>query len=216
MAAHVQECASRCRLSVQEEKTTSWIRLLLREHPALVLSGLYISASVVGMFYSWAFLRRFGINVFNYAAISDFLLASLKEPLTWGLVIIAVGLVVWDNSTSRRYEKKGKLKWLRWYGTPRYRFFNNFVAVYIVLSFLYLYADFRADRTWEGEGKVVAVAFEESGDAINALLLGTTGQFVFLYDAESTKVGIHPIENIHSISFLASQERDDNGDQAVD
>jgi hypothetical protein len=53
---------------------------VLREHPALLVSTFYLAASFVGMFYSRAFLRRFGINVFNYAQISDFLLASLKEP----------------------------------------------------------------------------------------------------------------------------------------
>ena len=57
-------------------------------------------ASFVGMFWSWAFLQSFGINVFNYSQISDFLLASLKEPFTWGLVVIAVLLVVSDNATS--------------------------------------------------------------------------------------------------------------------
>ncbi|MGI9225435.1 MAG: hypothetical protein ACR2QX_13205, partial [Woeseiaceae bacterium] len=66
------------------------------------MSGLYVAASIIGMFYSWAFLRRFGINVFNYAQISDFLLVSLKEPFTWGLVILAIVLVMLDNASSRR------------------------------------------------------------------------------------------------------------------
>jgi len=31
--------------------------------------------------------------------------------------------------------------------------------------------------------------------------LGTTGQFVFLFDEDAERVDIHPFENIHSISF---------------
>jgi len=166
-----------------------------------MVSAFYVAASVIGMFYSWAYLRRFGINVFNYAQISDFLLASLKEPFTWGLVILAVVLVLLDNASSRRVERKTTSKWLGWYGSPRYRFLNNFVAIYIVLSFIYIFAVLQARDTRDGDGKYVDVMFADSGAATTALLLGTTGQFVFLYDKDTERVDIHPFENIHSISF---------------
>jgi hypothetical protein len=182
------------------------VQKILKEHPALVVSAFYVAASVVGMFYSWAYLRWFGINVFNYAQISDFLLASLKEPFTWGLVFIAVVLVLLDNASSRRVERKIPAKWLAWYGSPKYRFMNNFVAILVVLLFLYSYAFAQARDTRDGNGKIVDVMFADSGAAISALLLGTTGQFVFLYDENTERVDIHPIENIHSISFKVPDE----------
>ena len=175
----------------------------LRQHPALLVSAFYVAASIIGMFFYWAYLRRFGINIFNYAQISDFLLVSLKEPLTWALVILAVALVLLDNASSRRVERKGVGKWLRWYGSPTYRFVNNFAAIFIVLSFIYLFANIQADDTREGEGKVVDVHFAERNDVTTATLLGTTGQFVFLFDADTERVDIHPIESVHSISFQA-------------
>jgi len=177
------------------------IQKIFKEHPALLVSALYVAASLIGMFYSWAYLGQFGINVFNYAQISDFLLASLKEPFTWGLVIIAVVLVLIDNASSRRVERKTTAKWLDWYGSPKYRFMNNFVAILVVLLFLYSYAFAQARDTRDGDGKFVDVMFADSGAATTALLLGTTGQFVFLYDEDTERVDIHPIENIHSISF---------------
>lgn len=184
-----------------------WIKTVLKEHPALLVSALYVASSVIGMFYSWAYLRRFGINVFNYAQISDFLLASLKEPFTWGLVTLGLLLVSIDNSMSRRVQRKSPSKWFGWYASPRYRFFNNFAAVIIVLLFIYTFATVQSRDTRDGNGKVVNVIFADNGAAISALLLGTTGQFVFLFDADSDHVDIHPIENIHSISFKAP-ERD--------
>ena len=186
------------------ESAAQWLRSALREHPALLVSALYVAASVIGMFYSWAYLRRFGINVFNYAQISDFLLASLKEPLTWALVVAALLLVLGDNTMSRRVERRDT-RWFRWYGSPRYRLINNFVALYIVLLFIYLFALFQAKETRAGEGKVVEVVFADTDMTATSLLLGTTGQFVFLFDAESNDVDIHPIENIHSISFTAPE-----------
>ena len=183
------------------------IRKVLRDHPALVVSGFYVAASIVGMFYSWAFLRQFGINVFNYAQISDFLVASLKEPLTWALVLIS-GVLVWlDNASSRRFgRRENRSKWVAWYGTPRYRFYNNFAVIALVAFYIYVFAWDQARDAREGDGKFVDVIFADSGAATEALLLGTTGQFVFLYDDGTERVDIHPIENIHSISFKVPRE----------
>jgi len=183
------------------ETSNSRLLAFFREHPALLVSAFYVAASVVGMFYSWAYLRRFGINVFNYAQISDFLLASLKEPSTWALVALAVVLVLIDNRSSRKVGRKNPRKWIAWYGSPRYRFVNNFAAVFMVLIFIFAFANRQANNTEAGEGKLVDVEFAENGDVKTAILLGTTGQFVFLYDAPAERVHIHPLESIHSISF---------------
>jgi uncharacterized membrane protein len=183
------------------------IKNLLKQHPALIVSALYLAASVIGMFYAWAFLRRFGINVFNYAQVSDFLIASLKEPFTWALVVLAVILVLLDNANSRRAGKKSLSKWWAWYGSPRYRMVNNFAAIYMVLLFIYSFATLQARETREGDGKIVDVMFAESGAVTTAILLGTTGQFVFLFDDRTERVDIHPIENIHSISFHAPRAK---------
>jgi len=185
------------------ETPNSRLASVFREHPALLVSAFYVAASVIGMFYSWAYLRRFGINVFNYAQLSDFLLASLKEPFTWALVILAVSLVLLDNKSSLRVERRGPGKWWAWYGSPRYRFINNFAAILMVLAFIFAYANRQAIDTLAGEGKLVDVTLGESDTVKTATLLGTTGQFVFLYDSMIERVDIHPIESIHSISFQA-------------
>ena len=176
---------------------------IFREHPALLVSAFYVAASVIGMFYAWSYLREFGINVFNYAQVGDFLLASLKEPFTWLLVVLAVLLVQLDNFWSRRVERKGPGRWFRWYASPRYRLVNNFVAIYIVLSFIYLWADYKADKTRAGEGKFVNVTYADGDAATSRMLIGTTGQFVFLYDNLTERVEVHPLESIDSITFPA-------------
>jgi len=177
---------------------------VIGEHPALLVSGLYVAASVVGMFWSWSYLRVFGINVFNYAQVTDFLIASLKEPFTWVLVVLAVLMVKADNAYSLRVEKRGKTRWFRWYGSPRYRFINNFGVVALIGTFIFIYATLEAEDTQEGGGRVVDVTFEPGGAATSATLLGTTGQFLFLYDPLTERVDIHPFENVHAISFQAN------------
>jgi hypothetical protein len=181
----------------------SRLLLIVREHPALLVSALYVAASVVGMFYSWAYLRNFGVNVFNYAQISDFLLASLKEPFTWALVAIAISIVMLDNAYSRRVEGRGTSKWFAWYGSSTYRFVNNFGAVVIVGIFIFAYANIQAADTRKGDGKIVETTLAEGGGVKSAMLLGTTGQFIFLYDATTKRVDIHPVEAIQVISFVS-------------
>ena len=174
---------------------------LIREHPALIVSGLYVLASFVGMFWSWAYLQHFGINVFHYAQISDFLLASLKEPFTWVLVVAGIAMVQVDNAYSRRVGRREQTRWFGWYGSTRYRMINNFGAIAIVGAFIFLYAKLEAEDTLDGEGDTVDVLFEQGGSATSATLLGTTGQFVFLYDPVGKRVDIHPFEGIHAISM---------------
>ncbi len=186
-----------------ESRPTSWIASLLREHPALLLTAVYVVASAIGMFYSWSYLRHFGINVFNYAQIGDFLLASLKEPFTWALVLLAVFLVSMDNAASRRAEQKVSSRWFRWYGSPRYRSINFLVAVLMILAFLFGYAQMKARQTFEGYGQVVQVTLADQSDARSAILLGTTSQFLFLFDASTRDVDIHPFESVESISYYA-------------
>jgi hypothetical protein len=186
-----------------DSRHQEWLQRIFREHPALLVSAFYVAASVIGMFYSWAYLSRFGINVFNYAQLGDFLLASLKEPSTWALVFLAAALVLIDNASSRRLEKRGLGKWLGWYGSPRYRFVNNFVAIAMILGFIFVYAHSQARDTKSGEAKLVDVTFAEGGEVKTSTLIGTTGQFIFLYDVNTARVDIHPIESIHSISFQA-------------
>ena len=187
-----------------EQQHTRWFTGLLTEHPALIASALYAFASVIGMFYSWAYLREFGINVFNYAQIGDFLLVSLKEPLTWVLVVAIVLIVSIDNWMSRRVQRKSRRRWLAWYGSPHYRSINYFVPLFLILSFIYTLAITEAKKTRTDGGKIVTVTYADRAATDDVTLLGTTGSFVFLFDTKYDQVSIHPYDSIHAISFESS------------
>ena len=201
MDENVPQRQSRGRLSV--DKHNSWLMEILRKHPALLISALYVIASTIGMLFSWDFLRRFDINVFHYAQIGDFLLASLKEPMTWALVAVAATLVAADNALSRIWQRQGRGNWTRWYGSQRYRVLNYVVAILMVVIFIDGYASYKARETYDGNGKVIEYQLTDSSTRRSATLLGTTGQFVFLFDATTQKVYVVPHESIRAISFPA-------------
>lgn len=174
---------------------------VLRKHPALLGSLVYITASAIGMFYSWDYLRRFGIDVFHFAQISDFLLGSLKEPFAWLAVITASALVSLDSWYSRRCEARGAARWLRWYANPRYRSMNYLGVVVITLVFLDVLATVNAEATMAGSRPRVEVRLADGSAARTVTLLGTTGQFLFLFDASTGRVTIHPHESVLAINL---------------
>jgi len=177
-----------------------WLQNMVREHSALLLSGLYFVASLIGLVFSWDFLRFFNINVFRYAEISDFLLASLKEPYTWLLAVAAVALVLLDNALSRRVEARGPGPLWRWYGNARYRQLNFLLMVVFVGAFLHGYAVLKERDIRSGESAYVTVRLADGEDPQQLVLLGTTGRFVFFYDHLPEQVFIHPHESILTIS----------------
>lgn len=185
---------------MSDPRLSSWTGRALVEQPALLVSGLYLVASVIGLVYSWAFLHGFGINVFRYAEISDFLLASLKEPFTWVVTIFAVAMVLADNAMSRRLEARGLSRFFRWYGSERYRQMNYLVMAVMIIVILLFYATSKERAIRDGEGDVVNVHLTDESPPKELIMLGTTGRFVFLFDPVAERVDIHPHESILMIT----------------
>lgn len=158
------------------------------------------------MGFSWVFLGRFGIDVFQYSQVGDFLLASLKEPMTWALVGISLVLVVLDSRASRRWGRKERSVWTRWYGSERYRQGIFVLAPLLIGFYIYVYAHYKAARVFAGEGRTVAVTLSDGGAAREALLVDTTSSFVFLFDPASKRVTIIPHEGVASISYSAQAQ----------
>ena len=192
---------------MSEFKQHSWPRQMLAEHPALLVSGIYFAASLIGLVYSWAFLRAFGINVFRYAEISDFLLASLKEPFTWLLAIFAIIVIVFDNAMSLRIQRRGPSRFFRWYGCERYRQINYLASVFLIVVFLLSYATVKEREIRDGEGEIVSVHLTDASPPKQVVILGTTARFVFLYDHVAERVDIHPNESILMITKLSPDSR---------
>ena len=63
-----------------------------REHPAIAGTLLYLQVNAVGVIYSWALFRNFGINVFDFAEANDFLLAAFREPFS---LLSAIGILAY-------------------------------------------------------------------------------------------------------------------------
>ena len=196
-------------MKTNDPKQSSWIRRMLVEHPAFLVSGLYLVASLIGLVYSWAFLHAFGINVFRYAEISDFLLASLKEPFTWILAVLAVALVLFDNTMSRRVQARAPGRLIRWYGSERYRQINYLVLVFLVAFFLLTFATVNERNIRDGKAEAVHVFLTDGSPPKRLIMLGTTAKYVFLFDHVEERLDMHPHESILTITKMAPDSEKD-------
>ena len=190
-----------------DEEPKTWTQRLISDNPALLLSGMYVIASIIGLVYSWLFLNFFGVNFFRYAEIADFFLASLKEPFTWLVAIAAVSLTLMDNANSKRCERRGPGRFFGWYASPRYRQVNYLVAMVMLAVLMLLYADMNHTKVREGKTDLIDVRVAERPGLRRLAMLATTGRFVILFDASTDQVYIYPHENILELTKHAPGRR---------
>ncbi|MCG8434842.1 MAG: hypothetical protein MJA83_12500 [Gammaproteobacteria bacterium] len=198
-----------------QDQGTSFIDLC-RTNPGFALTLVYLLASMIGMMFSWALYTRFEINYFDYAEISDFLLAAIREPQTF---LVAAGAipVVWLFYRSSLYfygkftEDKLTHKIIRWSVDFNSRTHSNLIvqififAAYSVL-FVTAYARWKHEQIITGNGRYVSVKLaEHAGPAFagiddgKTLFIGATQRVVFLYEPANERALIIPYENIAGI-----------------
>ena len=168
----------------------------LREHTWKALLLIYVALTIVARWDDVWFYRRFKVNIFYYSNPDDFFLAATRNPIVvlFFLVPIAILLLaswVWSRRSRKQSRRSGK------WNTPTTRLVAASVAVVLsALTLTGIRADRRADAVQAGIGRAVSftrndgVTYDEK-----PLLLGSTGQFFFLYYVKRKVAEIVPVEN---------------------
>jgi len=184
-----------------------------RQHPGLVLTEFYLAATAVGMLSSWTFYSHFGINVFQYAQVSDFILVSFRNPLAT-LAILAAVPVVWliiktDDLLDRH------LRWYKYtYGLGKLRALSRTPAARALYMALYayvfsvFYSGHLAAQMKAGEVRAVEAQLQsgqylgqDATQPFRTSVLGMTTDYLFLYDVGSGAVTIVPVENLARLTL---------------
>lgn len=182
------------------------------DHPGVWVPALYMIGSTIGMLDSWWFFHQFGINVFLYSEVADFLLASFREPGAWLIMAWSTFIGICDYSGSLRVGSSGSTRrWLRWYASRRYRQVGWIFGVVITVAYIAIFAGGRANDVYEGRrGKQVRVLLtSDPTTEKTAVLLGSTISFLFLYDRDARTVSIHPYENVLAVNSDVPRRADD-------
>jgi hypothetical protein len=178
----------------------------------MAVSLLYLQVTTVGVIYSWALFRHFGVNVFDYAETNDFLLAAFKNMTvftmsTFTVLITIVYLLLFGRAYLRRGAQSEDAspqhfleRLLRSFLVSPLRSEGRMLAVLFTffimytLFFPFALANAAAESLLQGppEGPLTSVQYratsgtEEQTRVTGLRVIGTTQNFSFFYDKEPT------------------------------
>ncbi len=113
------------------------LQKMIRDHPSLLLTLVYLLVSAIGIIYSYFFYREFGINIVKFVDLSDFLLASIQEPISIAIFcgISLATLVMYLPDFWVREKFPGYGKWMINRAAAKYT--DPIAPILIVLYFVF-------------------------------------------------------------------------------
>ncbi len=216
-----------------ESGQQSGINVLLHQNPGLGVTLIYLAISLIGLMFSWSLFSEFDVNIFNFTEVSDFLLAALREPMTFvmaGSALLVTWLIDWLTMHESRYWKikspkstiaKAYVKSQKLSRHPVSRVFIFLLYSYLFIS---IFGGWKAKQIKAGEGQVIRVQLTEpiadgrgesqAGDSsvVEGILLGSTNKYLFLYDPESGITSAMPEENIVRVLIDRESAKSDSDD----
>jgi hypothetical protein len=177
-----------------------------REHSGLLLSAAYLGLIMVGMMYEFWLFWRFRINILYYAEAADFLLVPFREPLV--IVVATLPAVIYHfyirgaRSLGNKLAKPGA----RQLSAQRADLLRRSLLIINLLAMLVWsvaatakFADYVSTRIREGKRRSVRITTTFSREPIVGTVIGTTSQWIFLYDPKIDHTRMIPVEQIAEI-----------------
>lgn len=159
----------------------------------LFLSLCYVFMIAVGMVFNHCKYSEFGINIFQYADIFDFLIAPFEDfriiLFTLTSIIATFGLVAFDRFWKRKFPKN--YSWLN-FGIDKKAWFNTYRWITFTLCFL-VYTYIMAIRYGQdlkneiNEQAKVKISFVDNTEA-EGFMIGKTKEVLFVLVNEKVKI----------------------------
>ncbi len=166
------------------------------------LSVFYLILVGIGMLFSYMKYSRFGINIFQYSDIFDFLLTPFRDLSIFFFSLISillVFLIYWvDKFTKKKFPKYYKSKYRL--GLIRSQPVLSLTITFILYLFIFSgkYGKYIETRILENPKSIEIVL--TNGKIKNGNLIGKNNGYVFLLENDS-EVNIYPITNLTEIKM---------------
>ncbi|GAA6206021.1 hypothetical protein [Thalassotalea sp. SU-HH00458] len=176
------------------------LRVYAKEHPTLLLSICYFIVTIIGVIYSYFYYAEFGIEILKFADLSDYLLASILEPLSivvfvfWVIFyLLSFKLELWArkkfNGYGRFVERTMK---------PKYSDPILFCLAIIVITVIFV-KNLAIDNTLKikaGNFDDYSALLPNDKDEQKLAFLGSSSRFSFFYDLDLNEAIVIPVESI--------------------
>lgn len=165
-----------------------------------VISVFYIMMVGIGMLFEYQKYNLFGINIFEYADVFDFLIAPFKSPTIFLFILLSLVLTYAIFKLDIFMQKK----WSKFYGVlsfgwdkkswyPTFRYFTMVVIfiVYIFVSSKKLAENSESDFLQNNE--TVSIVYADNSK-ISGKIIGKTTETMFFFT--NGRVKIIPINSL--------------------
>lgn len=158
-----------------------------------IITVLYLLMIGIGMLFKYHLYLNFGINIFEYADIFDFLIAPFQDSFIMGLAflatvipIITYNLDVWWLKKYPESYTKSNFGWNKkpWFNTYRYIAFG-LLWFSAILNFALIYADSVKHDIKSQESITILY---ENGESTTGKMIGKTKEMLFLLEEEKVKI----------------------------
>lgn len=196
------------------------LRLTAR-HPGLGVFLVYTTIAIAGFIYLITFYSHFDLEVTVYLEISDILVAGIKDPMVmlmvagafsmvlvvWGIVYIQAPFSLWLNKKFN----KGVLRFIPYvigFKSIRTFWWTAFLILTLYFyMFIGVHSKNKAQSIVELKQNLILV---DSAATTNTnedySLLGTSMNYVFLYNHQTKQTLILPLESINSLKPISSSK----------
>jgi hypothetical protein len=164
-----------------------------------IITISYIVAVGIGMLFSYQKYSEFGINIFEFADVFDFLIAPFSDFMVLLFTVISLTLtylffrldLLWKRKFSKSYSKMN----FGWDKKTWYNSFRYFTFAIIFITYLYLSADKYGEISKEQVLDKPSIKLRFSDNEIKTgKIIGKTKDVIFLMNGE--KVEAIPITSL--------------------
>jgi hypothetical protein len=206
----------------QDESAIARLWRVFHREPMLLVTCSYLFVSIVGLWDSYWFYRRFDLPILEYMQASDYFVTGLRRPVYLFLLAFTLAasvLILWPERWRQRNPARAERLQARWWGrllVPKrsdwWAYFGlhpetmvTLVAVTVMASVLFTHSNDRATAIQRGEVNGVAVELARSNVPLPGQwsTLGTSSAFVFLWSRTEGRALVVPIEGVGSLLPVA-------------
>lgn len=165
--------------------------LIIKELQSVVTVG-YIFMVGIGMLFNYHYYENFGVNIFEYGDVLDFLIAPFEDIIIVVFTIASL-VVVWIAFYMDRYWKEKSPKWYSIvnFGIDKSKWFALYRIIGFVLIFLLylnisaiIYGDIKSIKV--EDQPAIEVRFSDN-EIISGKLIGKTQGILFLLQEDHVK-----------------------------
>jgi hypothetical protein len=197
-------------------KTSPWA--LIAQHSTALLALVYLFSAVAGTTYHYFLFRHFGLDVFDFWELADFLASGVREPLTLVFAFLAVvvaAAIVWNEQLDAWATQRGPVARF-FFGNTIFDWFGmrarNYPLLGILLGALFfavLVADLAGDQGAAIENgrdkRVLVYPGPDGSDFMRAALISRTYAFLVLIAPASGDRFALPIESVSALGLCGDR-----------